>query len=755
MIEELGRSKFLIVGEAPGAEEEKTGKPFQGKSGKLLFGVLAKLGYSRESFDITNVLHTRPEGNDIGKASKLEIEAGGERLRELVRDGGYTHILAVGNTSLEALCGLRNISDRRGSVYTFRDTPIVASLHPAAVLRDPKYLRLFAADLHKFTRLIAGENLSPPERVVIVATGVEDRGRLAHELDAAAGNYNGFERVIAVDIEADNRELACVGFGISDRLAYVVPCRSIADREYLRDILGWSFPKVFHNAPYDLAFLKYRAGIECRGEIHDTLAMHQALHPELPRSLRVLTSLYTNQPFYKDMYDDWRKTGDYDTYYWYNGLDCCCTKEIYEVLRQKLIERGLYLVYEMTRKVIPHAVEMSILGVKYDFEEAERLRIKTERERDRWQKILDGRVGYPVNAGSPKQVAKLLYDELKLVGTSRSTSEKTLMATFGLLKDRRAKKVLRALFGVRHATKFLTSYLNGTVSEDGRVRTSFNPAGTETGRWSASKFLITEGCNLQTIPPKWKSCFVADEGTLLWMADYSQIEARFVAAFAGDEEQLEMFARPDADIHKLNASRIFGVPIEEVTDEQRQVAKSCVHALNYGIGPQTLMETVNKKSEVTGFSMTLSQAKRIREIYLTQFPTIVGWQKDIWREVKKSRKLTNPFGRTRIFTGPLVGRDSVHTQKEALAFLPQSTVPDLLNRALLQLRENPPCQGFQVALQIHDALGGWGPVELQSQWTLAILAAMQQSVSIGCRSLVVPVELKVGTSLSNLKRISR
>lgn len=754
MIEELHPgAKWLIVGEAPGAEEVREGRPFTGKSGQLLFKALARFGLKREQFNITNVCHVRPKGNEIKNAAPADLEAGKVHLLELIAETQPTAILAVGNTALHALVGHRNISDRRGSIYLHTDIPVFACLHPAAVLRDSKSLILFGRDLEKFSRLLKGEDFTDIERTVQIVNTPELEKELYEYLQLATTT----KRVVAIDIEADERELACVGFGVGRELAYVVPATTGRQREYLRDILSWDYPKVFHNAPYDLSFLQHRAGIKCGGQIHDTLAMHQALNPEIPRGLGTLTSLYTNMPYYKDMYREWRRTGDYETYYKYNGLDCCVTLEIYLILRVKLAEMGLAQVYEGRRKLIWPAVEMSCRGLLYDQEESNRLQKETEAERDLHQLALDTLAGEPINVNSPKQVAALLYDRLGIPGGSRTTGEKTLRSIMSTLPDGQAKTVLDAIFRVRKARKFLSSYLTGTVSADGRLRTSFNPVGTESGRWSASKFLITEGVNLQTIPPKWKSCIIADPGMLLWMADYSQIEARFVAAFAGDEDQLTLFAS-GGDIHRLNASRLFGIPIEEVTDEQRYIAKQCVHALNYGIGPQTLMETVNLRGEAINFSISLREAKKIREVYLEAFPAIVQWQEAVWETVQRTRKLTNPYGTTRIFTGPLRGPDAIHTKKEALAFLPQSTVPDLINLALLDLWENPPCPDFTVVLQIHDALGGWGPDTCVSLWTKAIIKSMLRTVPISTPhgtsiALPVPVDLKVGPRLSQLQKL--
>lgn len=375
------------------------------------------------------------------------------------------------------------------------------------------------------------------------------------------------------------------------------------------------------------------------------------------------------------------------------------------------------------------------------------------------QAHLDELAGRPINVFSPIDVPKYLYKDLKLPFKKPKTEDgnpttgaKYLIGLYAKIPDPKIRDVLVTVLKIRAKRKFLSSYLKVKLSPDGRCRTTYNPMGTETGRWSASKYLITEGANLQTIPPVWKQCFIADDGMLLWMADYSQIEARFVAWLANDKEQMAIFNDPKGDIHKFNAGRIFGVPVADVTDDMRQVGKS-IHALNYGVGPGTLTDFVNKRALDTGFWMTLDFAKRIRSQYLEQFDAIVRWQKRVWKEGQKTRTMVNPFGRKRVFLGSVKDPvESEHTMKEMLAFVPQSTVPDMMNIALIRLWENPPCENFAVALQVHDALGGWGPADKVHIWAPAIAEAMNIPVQFETGECRVPIELKIGTRLSEMTK---
>ena len=268
-----------------------------------------------------------------------------------------------------------------------------------------------------------------------------------------------------------------------------------------------------------------------------------------------------------------------------------------------------------------------------------------------------------------------------------------------------------------------------------------------------------EGTNLQTVPPIWKSCFVADEGDLFWNADYSQVEARIVAYMAKDERQIRIFEDPNGDIHKWNASVIFEKSVEEINYAERQIGKS-VHALNYGVGPYALMDHINKGASETGVRVTLTQAKRIREIYIERSPQVIQWQAETWEEIKRTHRLTNHFGRRRVFFGPTVVRNQLdvagveHTRKEGLAFVPQSDVPDMMNQALNILEEQPPCRGFKVLLNIHDALFGSGPADQVEGWLPAIRKAMTIPVPIHGCLVHIPVDIAIGTRWSELEKVA-
>jgi uracil-DNA glycosylase family 4 len=770
--EENPGATYLIVGEAPGENEVSQARPFCGRSGKFLDGALNAVGLRRRQFNIVNVVPFRPPGNDIskwfpkGEPNDAVVE-GTRRLRDYIHRSKPRAILALGNTALWALVGKRGISDRRGSIYEWVDDPttglsanavqripVLPTLHPAAVLRESTLANLFARDLARFKQLATGliQPAEPERELVLFPSGGTLQAAVERLLRA---------RFLSVDIETGGGRLQCVGFASEPGFSVCIPADTDERIEAISVLLASEIPKVFHNAPYDVAYLRHHNNARIGGELHDTLGMAQALHPELPRDLGTLTSLYTLQPYYKDLGTLWKKDADYETYWRYNALDCACTIEIFQVLKEKLVQYDLWSVYERTRRVLPHAIDMACRGIKYDERRAVQLAGRADREVQRLQRILDGRAGGPINVNSHPQTTKLLYDTWGLpVRTNRETggrtsNEKSLLSLYPLVTSKPIRQGIRALLGIRHRRKLTSAYLRVRPSSDNRMRSSYNPAGTETGRWSASKFLITEGVNLQTVPQAWKDCFVADDGMVFWYADYSQIEARLVSYLAGDTRSIRIF-ESGGDIHRENAAVIFRKTPDAITKRERDIGKS-VHALNYGVGAETLMEFINKRGLETGVWVTKDLAKYIKDTYLSNFDQVVRWQEMTWATVQKTRTLTNPFGRRRIFLGPTSGQGSEHTKKEALAFVPQSTVPDLINEALVELREHPPVPGFEVLLNVHDALFGQGPEEGIDEWITSVLKAMLRPITlqpIGSTPVTVqiPVDIQIGYRWGSLKK---
>lgn len=329
---------LLLLGEAPGEEEVKQGKPFVGPSGKLVDELLQISGFRREQFHVTNVFTERPPGNDIKEwtVTKTELKKLGysetgrlpqlqkrylhpDREPELLRLGDElrslkpTFIIALGGTALWALTGDGRITQGRGVLFDAFGAKAIATYHPAAILRAWDLRPLAWADIRKARRYLSGTLEAPLRREIYINPTEEE---LEHVYGQFAKNPTD---LLGVDIEtapADG-QITTVAFatptlGICIPLwdRYTLPALCQAHATVAGETAAWKWirrycdlpnPKVMQNGLYDLQYLLDVMDLRPKNVLHDTAIMQNALQPELPKALGTLASLYLNEPLWKNM----------------------------------------------------------------------------------------------------------------------------------------------------------------------------------------------------------------------------------------------------------------------------------------------------------------------------------------------------------------------------------------------------------------------------------------------------------------------
>jgi DNA polymerase-1 len=395
----------------------------------------------------------------------------------------------------------------------------------------------------------------------------------------------------------------------------------------------------------------------------------------------------------------------------------------------------------------------SARGVLIDAAARETLITETNQQLAVVEQQLNVVVGRAINWSSPKQVSELLYDTLKLPvvykrgSNVKTTDEEALLA---LHKRYPSEPVLRLILDHRKASKLLSSFLSVASSPDGRMRTSYNPSGTDTFRISSSRNpFINSGMNLQNIPVgkrpgsvSLRHLFIADPGMVLLKGDLVQAEAMVVAWLLTRYGDLTLFDRyiawlnggPKFDIHRWAAAPIFRRNESDIDDYQRSVGKIANHAGNYMAGPHVLQATALKWG-VDGITYDL--AKRIIDTRLQQLPGLQRWWSGVERKLQQDRTLTTCLGRRRVFF------DRVEScVPNAVAFEPQSVVGDVCNTAFRRLELG----GWTTLLQVHDEV----VIECKPQQLDAARTAMRQAFDVPLLlnaqlpALTIPVELASG-----------
>lgn len=748
----------MLVGEAYGEQEERENRPFVGMSGKILDGMLEEVGIKREDCYVTNVMMQRPPSNDFGKfyADKArhkptaELQEGIRRLHEEVKRIKPNVVVALGDEPMRALVSTHGISNWRGSVLTTADGfKVIPTFHPSAVGREWSFRPAAICDLRRVLENASFPEIRRTSRELVTARNFDLAIQLLEDIKRGA-------EYVAFDIETEADQITCIGFAPSHRpnWAVCIPFWFGAsgslwteDQEYvlwshIRDILqSERIKKVAHNGSYDIEVLDRTVGLNVRCYDLDTMLMFHTLYPELPQALAFVVSLYTDHPYYKYQ----RKTASMDEYFVYNATDACLTMEIALKLLEELRENNQESFYrELVHRLIDPLLTMQKKGVRFNAGLRTTVKHQVIKEIEVLQAKLDEEVGHALNVRSPLQMKNWLYKELglkertkKRKGTNEITiaaDEETLEAIYQETKDERIKTIL----AIREKQKVLSTYLEVELDQDKRIRCSYLISGTETGRLSSRETLRGTGTNLQNIPSGViRSLFIPDEGQVFINADLSQAEARVVAYISGDDRLIRVF-NEGGDIHRRNAANIFACDISAVSDVQRQLAKRVVHASNYGMGPRTFSRTAGI-SEI--------ESTRLLNQYFATYPGIKRWHLEIATKLKRSRILVTPLGRKRIF----FNKWQEATVKEALAYVPQSTVADIVNKGLIRLHEDG-SKRMDILLQVHDSVLVQTPKDMLEDSIRRIKEAFTVPVEINRRTLVIPVDFKVGNNWDKMEK---
>lgn len=329
--------KLLILGEAYGEEEALKLQPFVGKSGWLLDELLSLAGLVRPACHVTNVFNLQPkptndilnlcgsraEGADLpplqqGKYIRPEFIPELIRLRDEINEVKPNLVLALGGTALWAMTGVAKITAMRGSITTSNESvlrglnrvKVLPTFHPAAILRDYSMREVTQLDFIKAGREQEFPEVIRPKRLIAVDPSLSDIASLY---------YSHFKHAkrLAVDIETKPEiGITCIGFAYSPAFSLVIPffdrrkpdCNywpapeaEIQAWEWVRRFLDLPAEKIFQNGLYDLHHIWRGVGTTVRNAGHDTMLLHHAMQPELPKGLGFLGSLYTNEASWKLM----------------------------------------------------------------------------------------------------------------------------------------------------------------------------------------------------------------------------------------------------------------------------------------------------------------------------------------------------------------------------------------------------------------------------------------------------------------------
>ena len=521
------------------------------------------------------------------------------------------------------------------------------------------------------------------------------------------------------------------------------------DRELVREKLTLiltdpKIEKIGQNLKYDLIVLR-RAGFELAGPMFDTmLAAHVLSAGAGGLGLDRLAAEWLNHrciPI-KDVIGsgkDQRSMNEVpvDQVATYAAEDADVTFRLAEVLRERLAEEGLNELFErIEMALMPVIADMETAGVRVDPAELGRQKVELSKKADELRDEIIRAVGREFNVDSPKQLGVVLFEDLKLPITKRTkTGPSTDSSVLTALASEHPVPAM--VLDYRQVSKLLGTYLEGLGKcihpTTGRVHTSFHQAGTSTGRLSSS------APNLQNIPIRTdlgrqiRTAFVADEGSVLVTADYSQVELRILAHLCEDETLMAAF-HDDQDIHRIVAAEVFSVAVADVTDQQRARAKTVNFGIIYGQTAFGLAATLR---------IPRGDAQEFIDSYKARFPKIDEFVQACADQARNKGYVETLAGRRR----RIGGVDSSNAQRRAAAerlainSVVQGSAADLIKIAMVNIHRRLAADGrpSRMLLQIHDELVFETPAEAAEEEGRVVAEEMTNAMT-----LRVPLKVDLG-----------
>lgn len=742
-------TELLIIGEAPGQDEVAQKKPFVGQAGQLLRNTLripstihpGEVGY-------INTVQCRPPKNrnpapaEIAHCQPYTLSV----IKSCYDNNPTLPVICVGaiagQTFLQDV-GRKGITKMRGYFYPFKNWPTrkaLLTVHPSYVLRsrffNPLIEQVFERDILKGIR--------PPKRAIT-----------DYHYNLEPGEWDTLYKIlkiqpaIAVDIETSGLDprtdtILGISFAWEKGKACAVDFSSFqaggglrlsqtrgGDSFFLiKDLLeDPNIIKVFQNGLFDIGFLEEN-GIDIKNYNFDTRYAHAITVPDggeilQANSLRFMTSIYTDLPFYKQEFQDvYKNPGSVsrETLLALACYDTDATFRIYEQLKTELNTLKLNEYYNETlMPIIPTLQYMHLQGVRINTEQLDK--IAEEAKPD----LLRIDAKYPFNFASGKQLGDWLTEQgFKLMKTPKGIWQTTPESIQRGANKKRAdhQEIIEDVLKYKDLFKLTTTYIKGLQKHiyGNRIHTSFDPVGTSTGRLSSSK------PNLQNIPNRVRNVFVPDPLHTWVKVDYKSIELR-VAALVFKEHELLKDLDNGIDIHDKLQAEIFNSDYAPTCKMQRRTAKAVVFGILYGRSARTL---------AIDFGIPIATASNWQYKVIDMYPMLRHTQNILVEQANQKGYMRSVFGNI---------RHAMKTTK-LYNFPIQAGAAGVLNKAMGKIAEH--LDILQPLLTVHDEINFQVPtIQLHSQISL-ICECMQLPIK-ELQDYQFPVEIEVGPNWKDVE----
>jgi DNA polymerase-1 len=479
-------------------------------------------------------------------------------------------------------------------------------------------------------------------------------------------------------------------------------------REMLEDE---SILKIGQNIKYDMNVLK-KYNVRLSGPMFDTLIAHYLINPEYRHNLNYLAETYLNYqtvhieeligPKGKNQRN--MRQVPLNLLVDYASEDADITLKLKNVF-EKLIEQNNFssLLYRIEMPLVAVLADMEEAGVRLDIPALKESSLVLSKQLKEIETGIFEMAGKTFNISSPRMVGEILFDQLKIVESSKKTKSGQYTTSEDVLENLKSKHpIVEKILEYRKTKKLLTTYVDALPElispNDGKVHTTYNQATTATGRLSSTN------PNLQNIPirdedgKEIRKAFIPDENCLFLSADYSQIELRIMADLSRDENMIEAF-RSGQDIHAATAAKIFGLPIGEVTRDMRRKAKTANFGIIYGISIFGLSEQLR---------IPRAEAKELIEGYFATYPGVKRYMDESVEKAREKQYVETIFHRKR-FLPDIVSHNAVvrgYAERNAINAPIQGSAADIIKVAMNRIHRRFKEENLQsrMIMQVHDEL---------------------------------------------------
>lgn len=759
-------ARVMIVGDFPGESDLLKGRPLSGSAGFELKKMVSEAGMYLESCFVTSVVRERsPKGDisglvaskkkEIGPTHKLWqgkhvhplVLEGVEELAQEIRRVKPNVIVAMGNLAMFALTGEWGTHAWRSSIMDCTLVPgqkVIPTITPTILFAGWKYRSLIVHDLKRAKAQSAFPEIRRPQYNFIIRpdydTAYNTLLQLAEQAEALPGKL-----ILGADIETRAGHISCIGFAWSKLDAICIPFMAVENyNEYVpkldkrgNDVGSWvrkqreshywsleeeanllhliyriSQAAVFtgQNWNYDAQYCLRHWFWVAKYTVRDTMLKHHVCFTNMDKNLSFLSSMYCEDHLHwKDDRTLWQvgENGEGEEDYWrYNCTDCVRTYAIDQVLDTVIGAFRLNNVAAFQQRLANCVLRTMDKGLRVDEQYRAAIAVEIIDNVAAREAYLLDILGREINIKSPLQLQELFYVEFgqSPVLDKKSGNPTTNDEALHIIAAREPilRPICRAIAELRSLGVFYSTFVMGKCDIDGRMRTSFNIAGTDTLRFASRKNAFGTGINLQNVPsggetedagltlPNIRKLFIPDPGKDIFDTDLDSADLRIVAAESGCKwlmEQLDAGRKPYVEVAKEYYHD------QTITKHHKSypVFKALCHGTHYLGTPEGMAGKIG---------LSVKEVERIQKWYYGLCPEIKVWQEEIKKQVAGRRYITNVFGYRFNFFDKIEG--TIFNQ--AVAWIPQSTVACLINRCYENIHNNLP--EVDILIQVHDSLVG-------------------------------------------------